>query len=431
MSLIDKAIKYFLGQEQNQVRSIFSSTEQTLLNRTSPFISADNKQQYIDDFTKIKYAYAVVHWLAKKCAKVPFVLYKTTTEGREKVSVNKLLDLIERPNEYQSRFSFLYQFYGFLFTTGAGYIYAPMTTTGRFSEMHVIPSDYVQPVYEKAFAGPSRFIISDSGLSVPAEDMIYCYFDNLDFEQVGVGQEGLSPFKSLKTILQKTGDIDNADLASIQNGGVMGIMSIQRPSNEGLTSEQAGQVEKKVHEKAYGTNNKGKFFVTSGDVKWIPIGLSSIDLNLYESNKQVLKDICIVLNVPYTIFDSDQTNKTAGAGQSEARKQAYTDAILPTVELFIDAMNAKAVKGFLADGVLDYSTNEIEELQKDQKTLAETLALQYWKPIDQKQRESGMDVDPTMEGVYLIPNNLVKADDVISDFQIDLLDNDSQRAPLT
>jgi HK97 family phage portal protein len=419
MSLIDKAIRYFLGQE-GQRSSIFLGADNSIINRPSPFISADNKQQYIDDFTKVKYAYAVVHWLAKKCAKVPFVLYRKTPNGKEQVDVSRLLEILEKPNSYQTRFRFLYQFYGFLFTTGAGYIYAPKATTGRFSEMHVIPSDFVQPVYEKAFAGPTRFIISDSGISVPAEDMIYCYFDDLHYEQVGVGQDGLSPFKSLKTIIQKTSDIDLADLSSIQNGGVMGIMSIQRNAEEGLTSEQAGQVEQKVKQKAYGPDNKGKFFVTSGDVKWIPIGLSSIDLNLYESNKQVLKDICIVLNVPYTIFDSDATNKTAGAGQKEARAQAYTDVILPAVELLIDTLNGGSVKAFGENLVLDYSTNEIEELQRDQKTLAETLALQHWKTLADKQRESGMDVDPEMEGVYLFPNNLVKADDVLSDFQLDL-----------
>lgn len=419
MTLLGKAFRNFLGAGSSTL-PIFSGGQSLLIDRPAPFISADTKNQYVEDFEKVKYAYAVVHWIATKAAKVPFVLYRKRAGEKELIEVNRLLEILDRPNNYQSRFEFLYQLYGYVLTTGAGYIYAPKATTGRFAEMHVLPSDFVQPVYTHRFKGPDSYILNDTGDTFPAEDVISIFFQHLDFEQVGVGEDGLSPFKALKTVLQKTMDIDKADLSSIQNGGVMGILGFDPGTGgEPITPEQAAIVEQRVKDKAYGPQNKGKFFISSQKPTWVPMGMSPIDLNLYQANQQVLKDICIVLNVPYALFDPESSNKQSGGQQSELRKQAYTDAILPLVERFTDKMNTGAVAGFGPDLVLDYSTTEIEELQRDQKLLADTLNAQWWKTVAAKQRESGMEVDPEMEGVYLIPSNLVKSDDLLEDFQLE------------
>ena len=92
-------------------------------------------------------------------------------------------------------------------------------------------------------------------------------------------------------------------------------------------------------------------------------------------------------------------------------------------------MNTGAVVSFGPDLVLDYTTAEIEELQSDQKLLAETLSLQWWKTVAAKQRESGMEVDPEMEGVYLIPNGLVKSDDLLEDFQLEPINPPNEGRP--
>jgi len=412
MGVIDE-VKKFFGVATPQPRTVGFQPVKVVGNY-APFIGADDKTRYIRDFEKVKYAYAVISWIAKKAAKVPFALFRKLGDGtRELVLVNQLLNLIEKPNEYQTRFEFLYQFYGYLLSTGAGYIYMPKLSSGRFAEMHVIPSDFVEPVYLESFKRPASFIIKDSGMTIQGEDMFYIYLPQLKYEQVGVGQAGHSPMKSLITVLQKTSDIEMADLAAIQNGGVAGIITDK--STDAWTAEQGALVENKMIEKAYGPKNKGRFLVTSGDISFIPIGLSPIDLNLFESDKKVLEDICIAYHVPYMIFRQDNTNQSFGTAMSEARKTAYTDAILPIVEMMVDAMNAYGLDGFGAQLVLDYDTSQIEELGKDAKQLAETLAIQWWKTIGQKQRETGMEVDPQFENVYMLPTGLTRLEDMALD----------------
>jgi hypothetical protein len=80
--------------------------------------------------------------------------------------------------------------------------------------------------------------------------------------------------------------------------------------------------------------------------------------------------------------------------------------------MFCDGINFYGIEGFGKGIVLDYDTTLIEELQQDNKAIAETLSLQWWKPVADKQRESGMEADPKMEGVYYLPSNLIKVDEL-------------------
>lgn len=418
-----ESVTKFFNPVRQQDKTFYPVTR-TLYGGFQPYIGSDNKERYIADFEKVKYAFAVISWIAKKAAKVPFVLFSEKLNGdREKVKQNAFLKMIERPNSYQSSFEFKYQAYGYLLSTGALYIHIPKLSSGRWTEMHIIPSDYVQPVYDRRFDGPKSFIINDTGLTILAEEMLYIFNPSFVYDQVGVGESGYSPMKSLLTVLQKTADIDKADLATVQNGGVAGIIT-DRSSTEGMTPEQQSVVEKQLRAKAYGPENKGKFLVTSGDVSFIPLGLSPIDLNLYQANMQVLRDICIVYHVPYIIFDQTDSNASFGTAMKEARKMAYTDAILPAVEMMTDAINHYGIEGFGKGLILDYETNQIEELQIDAKAQAETLAIQYWKPIGLKQKESGMEVDPKMENEYYIPSSLVKVQEVDFNAQVDRIERE-------
>jgi HK97 family phage portal protein len=377
----------------------------------APFIGSDDKTRYVEDFERVKYVYAVISWIAKKAAKVPLNLYKYDQDGgKELIRVNALLDRLDRPNNYQSRTQFLYQFYGYLMSTGAAYIYIPRLSSGRWTEMHIIPSNFVQPVYERAFEGPARFLITDSGKFIQREEMLFVFMESLSYDQVGVGEDGNSPMNSLRTVTQKTQDIDSADLATIQNGGVAGIIT-DKSSDIPMNEVQRAKAEKLLEDKAYGPRNKGKWLMTSGDVSFIPLGLSPVDLNLYAANTQVLRDICIVYNVPFIIFDMSNTNSSFGTALKEAKKQAYFDAIIPAVELFTDSLNHFGIEAFAKGAWIECDEGQIKEIQTDSKLKAETLAIEYWKTIGQKQKESGMEVDPKFENMYLIPSSLIKMEE--------------------
>lgn len=405
MNLLKSLANFFRSETKGLI------TNRYFVGSLSPFIGSDDKTKYVEDFERVKYVYAVISWIAKKAAKVPLNLYKYDNEGgKVLIRINTFLDRLDKPNKYQSKFQFLYQFYGFLLSTGAAYIYIERLSSGRWTEMHIIPSNYVQPIYEKTFSGPARFLITDSGRIIERKNMLFVFMEGLSYEQVGVGESGNSPMNSLRTVTQKTQDIDKADLATIQNGGVSGIIT-DKSTDIAMDEVQRAKAEKLLEEKAYAPRNKGKWFLTSGDVSFIPLGLSPVDLNLYAANTQVLRDICIVYNIPFIIFDMSNTNASFGTALKEAKKQAYMDCILPAVELMTDGFNHYGLDGFGQGIWIECDEGGIKEIQTDSKLKAETLAIEYWKTIGQKQKESGMQIDPQYENVYLVPSNLIRMEE--------------------
>jgi HK97 family phage portal protein len=419
MSLITEVKKFFgFGRESGAL----SLRTTQIVGALSPFIGLDNKTRYIEDVERVKYAYAVISWIAKKAAEVPVLLFKHMAEGKELVLDNQFYKLLQKPNDYQGSFEFTYQAFGYYLSTGALYIYKERLSSGRIMAMHVLPSDMIEPIYRESFRGPVGFLSVTTGKVIPVEDVFYMFNPQFKYEQLGVGEQGYSPMKSLLTILQKTADIDKADLASIQNMGVAGILTDK--TADPWTAEQAAIIEKNLRAKAYGPDNKGKFLITSGDISFIPIGLSPIDLNLFESDKKVLEDICIVYHVPYMIFRQDNTNQSFGTAMREARAAAYTDAILPLVNAFVSAWNSYDLSAYGQNLQLHVDTSGIKELQEDEKSKAETLAVQWWKPIDQKQRESGMEVDQQLVGKYLIPQSLVMLDELSFDLQMQRIEGE-------
>jgi HK97 family phage portal protein len=395
----------------------FSVTNRMIVGSLAPFIGNDDKTTYIKDYEQVKYVYAVISWLAMKCARTPIRLFSGEGDNKQWVQVNRFLDILKRPNSYQSKYQFLFQAYGYLFSTGALYIYIPKLSSGRWTEMHVLSSNFVEPVYEREFEGPVKFYMTESGRTVSKDEMIFINFPSLDFDQLGVGENGTSPMKSLRTVTQKSKDIDKADLATIQNGGVAGIIT-DKTAEEGLTPSQRERVEKDLADRAYGPGNRGRWYVTSGDVSFIPIGSSPVDLNLHQANRQTLEDICIVYHIPYILFMQTETNASFGTAMKEAKKQAYFDAIFPAVEMVLGGFTRFGLDGFGRNLSLEIHEEGIKEIQTDAKLLADTLSVQWWKTIGQKQKESGMEPDPKMSDVYLIPSNLVR----LEEFTLDLME---------
>jgi phage portal protein BeeE len=87
-------IKKFFGFSP-PAKTIGSQFTTKIVGSFNPYIGADDKTRYINDFETIKYVYAVISWIAKKAAKVPFKLYQSKTDGtKEAINVNQLLEPI-------------------------------------------------------------------------------------------------------------------------------------------------------------------------------------------------------------------------------------------------------------------------------------------------------------------------------------------------
>ena len=411
----------------NNLRNIFTKTTQDnkLYRSLYSFLSLggvisipDNQRSYIKKgYESTANLYAVIDFIASKAAKVPFVLYKVNEKG-EKVKIDKhpLLDILEKPNPFTNRIEFLRQLYSFRLTTGNGYTYAPRMEDGRTLEFYVMPSNlteiisggWMQPV------GSYRVQFTGSTYDMDARDVLHTRNPNLDFE-TGYEFYGMSPLKPLLKTVEKDVTNTEAQKAMMSNQGAAGVISPDLGADS-LDDGTYKAMQARIDDRFNNSENKGKIMLASVKTSVQSLGLSSVEMGMLEDAKYNLQTYCRVYHVPSMLFLDDAATFNNFA---TARKAAYTDAILPLVEEFIDGMNAWIVSSFGEGLILDYDTSEIEELQNDKTASAQWLSQAWWIPVGRKQEIMGEIPDAAMMDTYLVPQGLVPIDFVANPLKLD------------
>ena len=165
-------------------------------------------------------------------------------------------------------------------------------------------------------------------------------------------------------------------MASIlKNKGAMGIVTSKE--GRGLTPENSKELEK-LYKSRYGGGAKfGTPMFTNASLDFIKMGMSSEDLKLMDQGIISLRAICNQYNVSSVLFN-DPASSTYN-NITEAKKDFYTDAIIPLLEIFKQNYNNWLVRSYSesenADLFLDFSVNNIPSLQEDINKKAQTISI--------------------------------------------------------
>jgi phage portal protein BeeE len=182
-----------------------------------------------------------------------------------------------------------------------------------------------------------------------------------------LGMRGLSNLVSLGRPIQASNDGFIAQMKLLQNGGPIGILS--NASNEPLILADASESTTVVNDQMAdysGAHNKGKIRLTSANLKWISMGMNSVDLQLLELQKSTLASVCNVLNMPLEMMSLDGSTFN---NKDSALKEMWNGAILPILNILRDNINTYLAEFYptLKAGTqwIDYDHRAIPALQKD------------------------------------------------------------------
>jgi phage portal protein BeeE len=135
--------------------------------------------------------------------------------------------------------------------------------------------------------------------------------------------------------------------------------------------------------------------------------LSPVDLNIIESQKMDLRDICNVYGISSELLN-DPDNKT-NANKRESRMALYYETVIPELDLIRDELNRWLVPAFETDGKkyhLDYDISSIPALQADLEKQTKQLADAWWITGNEKRMLQGYDTRDELDSIF-IPSNLV------------------------
>lgn len=384
----------------------------------------DNPRQYIrEGYAKNPHLYSVVDFIAQKASKVPFVLYKKLPDGtREQIQSHPLLDLLEQPNPYQAKSEYFRQLFSYLLITGNSYEYAPRLSSGKTIELWVMPADQVEIISGGWTKPVQAYTIQWTGSTqqLPAEDVNHTKYPNLEFDVTGQNLYGMSPVKAALKVLEKSNTGYESSKNQISNMGGDGMLFPDfDPQVGGLDDNTIKMLQERIDAKFNNPSTKGKVMIASSKTGYINFGRSAVEMEVIEQAKFDLEDFCRIYHVPSILFGQENSSFN---NLNTARKQAYTDAILPIVEMWVDRFNAWIVRSYGSDLVLDYDTSGIEEMQQDMATLVGWLKQATWIDLYDKELLRGGIPDENLRGYYEIGGRIMTFEQLTEQAKLSNLD---------
>ena len=238
-----------------------------------------------------------------------------------------------------------------------------------------------------------------------AKDVIHLKYFNPYFNTNGQQLYGLSPLQAAYRTVQRSNDAKDTSVGMLQNQGPKGILYADESNDFG--PEQAGKLKEDFYNQ-YGTKtqggiiqNAGKILIAGAKLGWVNMGLSPVDLQLLESEKITLRELCNVYGVNSALFN-DPDNKTYN-NMKEAKKEMLTQVVLPELVLIRDAFN-RFFEGEIGSGYyIDFDITVFPELQEDMKELSAILSQSWWITPNEKRQAMRYDTvqDDVMNAIYI------------------------------
>lgn len=408
MGLLD-IFKPATKNRNEAVERLVTQQIKTLLGNT--LISLDDKDRtYIEEgYNKNIFVYMCVSYITRRASDIPIRLYRFNASGDdEEVKSHEILNLLEKPNPYTDQKEFIEKSLGYNLLTGNNYTWKLRSLTSPKSlplELHTLPSQFIDIKAGKSWAHPAEEYVFNiySSTKFKAENVMHFKTPNYLFEN-GQFLYGQSPLKAALNSLNQSNSTSEAFTKQAQNDGVKGLlMQRQNDDVQPLTADQLKDFKKKIKESLNGKDKKGLIEATNVMFDYIQLGMNAADMQLLESHKISRNDICAIYGLSSMLFNDNSASTFNN--YTEAKKSAYTEAIIPLLENFISKFNAEIVTPYDDKLYLKLDTSGIEELKTDRAKLISSLSQAWWIPTSEKQKLSDIEPDGNLPE-YLVPSGL-------------------------
>jgi HK97 family phage portal protein len=303
--------------------------------------------------------YACIRLIATAVAGIEWNVFSERNGELELVERHPLNDLLDRPNPFQSRYTFFETYVSYLLLDGNGYIEKTGPDSGPNArvpkELYVLRPDRVKVEYD-ASGYPLRYVYThDNGtVEMDAADVLHKRLFHPESDHYG-----MSPLKAAAYSVDIANEARSWNMALLQNSG--------RPSGAvqteaQLTEDQYETLRSRLNEKHAGAGNAGRIAILEGGLTWEPMGLSPQDMAWEQTIKMTTREICAAFNVPPELI-GDHEHATYSNYQ-EARKAFYEETVLPLLDSIRDDLNRWLPPCF-GDVIIDYDRDDIEALKED------------------------------------------------------------------
>lgn len=403
------------------VQSIVSKIIEKAADATPQVMRIRNKNAAQKYFSHAKYL---------KTQKDAQRLAELRVKAFEQIDNHPFLEVMENPNPTMTGRELRESSFAYLLITGNAIEYASVPGAGSRAsqpqQLWSIPSPCVKPVMSGNRLDPIEgYAITYSyNKTIPKNQITHFKYFNPVGETQGFEDSywGYSPLGSARNQISQKRYADLAQGNLFANMGPSGIISGNNPRGSQpapeLTPEQAVAINDDFIQNHTGAHKAGSIIITPADVKWVQIGLSPVDLQILEFNKDLERQIANIYGYPSQLLNPDGTLANSDSGDV----RVITNCVLPLLRK-CDDVRTRMIRQWYGDNSLVYmsDTDVYPELEVDKKALVEWMVMARCTTTEIR-NAVGYSSDFDRSDV-LIPSNLIRLSDLDSpDLEMEPLD---------
>ena len=335
------------------------------------FFSRRNMRSYLKQYADAPWVYSCVRTIAQEGAGIPLRLYKKVKKNGkmflEEVTEHPLIDLLTTVNPFMSGFDLQESTHSYQELTGNDYWLLDEFKNGKPTAIYPLMPSRVEIIPSKTdyIAGYKYEINTTTAKFYPPEIVLHFkYFHPYD------DYYGLSPLSAARLAVETQLFGDRFNKAVLQNiaepGGVL--------EAEGELSEiQRKRIEESWKNAHKGPDRAGRAAILEGGLKWKTTRMTQKDMDFVNSKKMTREDVLGVFGVPPAMVGIFEY-----ANYANAREQAkifWKRTMMPKIKKKTDVINSFLVEPYDPNLIFVPDYSGVEELQSDQKILAETDAI--------------------------------------------------------
>ena len=303
-------------------------------------------------------------------------------------------ELLKYPNEQDTFTDFVGNGIAYKLITGNKYIWANIlqggANAGTPNELHLLPSQWTQILATDTF--PTRvsgYNVSVWNVNYSNDTVLHEKYFNPTWNINGDQLYGMSPLKAALLRLKKNNSLTLAEAATFQNEGVKGILYMKNQVGQvdgDMVLPEIQQLKKTMIGEWTGEHNRGRIGLSGYEMGYIPIGITSEDMQLIETSLLDLRYFCNIYGVPSQLMN-DPENKTYNNAK-DGEKALTSRCALPELNASRDGLNRKGstVWGLKQGQIIDFDLTCFPELQADVAETAEwTTKLIAISPNEQRE----------------------------------------------
>jgi HK97 family phage portal protein len=311
-----------------------------------------------DSAMRIADVYSCIRCLADAAASVPLILYRRTTNGRERVYGGRTVDLLNHPGPATSQANLIGQAVAHLNAAGNCYFGKYKDPDGQVEQLGLLDPDRVQVELKR---GQPRYTLTNpQGLMTEhgTDDILHVRALSTD------GLLGLSPIRQCQVALRvAAGAGQFIDSYLAQGFRPSGFISIGHDAHEG----QVERLKESLRMTHGGVNRMHNIGIFGGaDMKWIPVSSTLGDAEFVEQRKLSTAEICRIFRVPGRMINAPTADPQTYANVESAMLEFVTYSLRPWLVLIEQAISndpdlcrgPNTYVEFLLDGLLraDHAT---------------------------------------------------------------------------